>query len=57
MRDPHTSITTLIVNTAIFAGEAEIWFRYHFPEEVADTLTWGTVRESLRAFFTPPKQR
>ena len=40
----------------LFAGEAAIWFRYHFPMEVADTLTWETVRESLRAFFMPPRR-
>jgi hypothetical protein len=40
----------------IFAGEAAIWFRYHFPESVAVTLTWETVRESLRSFFIPPNK-
>jgi hypothetical protein len=34
-------------------GEAAIWFRYHFPESCANTLTWETVRDSLRTYFTP----
>jgi hypothetical protein len=40
----------------IFGGEAAIWFRYHFPESVADTLQWATVRDSLRSFFIPPNK-
>jgi hypothetical protein len=40
----------------IFGGEAAIWFRYHFPDTVADTLQWATVRDSLRNFFTPPNK-
>lgn len=40
----------------IFGGEAAIWFRYHFPEAVAETLQWATVRDSLRNFFTPPNK-
>ena len=33
-----------------------IWYRYHFPESVADSLTWGEVCKSLRTFFTPPNK-
>lgn len=37
-------------------GEAAIWFRYHYPISVADTLTWEEVRNSARAYFTPPNK-
>jgi hypothetical protein len=40
----------------IFAGEAAIWFRYHFKEDKADTLTWEEVREALRSYFIPPNK-
>ena len=40
----------------LFGGEAAIWFRYHFPESVADTLQWETVRDALRGFFIPPNK-
>ena len=40
----------------LFVGEAAIWFRYHYPETVAPTLTWEQVRENLRSFFIPPNK-
>ena len=40
----------------IFTGDAAIWFRYHYPESMAPTLTWEQVRDNLRSFFTPPNK-
>jgi Ty3 transposon capsid-like protein/Zinc knuckle len=40
----------------LFVGEAAIWFRYHYPETVASTLTWEQVRENLHSFFIPPNK-
>jgi Ty3 transposon capsid-like protein/Zinc knuckle len=39
-----------------FTDEAAIWFRYHYREGQAETLTWEEVRTSLRNFFTPPNK-
>src|SRR5438046_1373703 len=38
---------------AIFTDEATIWFRYHYREDQAATVTWEEVRTALRGFFTP----
>jgi Ty3 transposon capsid-like protein/Zinc knuckle len=40
----------------IFTDEAAIWFRYHYGEDQAATLTWEEVRTALRTFFTPPNK-
>lgn len=40
----------------LFVGEAAIWFRYHYPETVASTLTWEQVCGNLRGFFIPPNK-
>ena len=40
----------------LFVGEAAIWFRYHYPETVASTLTWDQVCQNLRSFFIPPNK-
>jgi Ty3 transposon capsid-like protein/Zinc knuckle len=37
----------------LLEGEAAIWFRYHFPETCASTLTWEVVRDALRLYFAP----
>lgn len=39
-----------------FADDAAIWFRYHYREDQAETLTWEEVRTALRNFFTPPNK-
>ena len=39
-----------------FTDEAAIWFRYHYLEDQASTLTWEEVRTALRNFFTPPNK-
>jgi hypothetical protein len=39
-----------------FTEEASIWFRYHYREDRAATLTWEEVRTALRNFFTPPNK-
>ena len=39
-----------------FTDEAAIWFRYHYREDQASTLTWEEVRTALRNFFTPPNK-
>src|SRR5271169_317427 len=39
-----------------FTDEAAIWFRYHYQEDQAETLTWEEVRTALRNFFTPPNK-
>jgi hypothetical protein len=39
-----------------FTDEAAIWFRYHYREDQATTLTWEEVRTALRSFFTPPNK-
>jgi len=40
----------------LFIGEAAIWFRYHYPDTAASTVTWEQVRENVRNFFTPPNK-
>jgi hypothetical protein len=40
----------------IFTDEAAIWFRYHYREDQAATLTWEEVRTAIRNFFTPPNK-
>jgi len=40
----------------IFTEEAAIWFRYHYQEDQAATLTWEEVRTAIRNFFTPPNK-
>jgi hypothetical protein len=40
----------------LFTDEAAIWFRYHYRESQATTLTWEEVRTAIRNFFTPPNK-
>lgn len=37
----------------LLEGEAGVWFRFNYPESIAATLTWETVRHALRLYFTP----
>lgn len=39
--------------TTLLDGEAGVWFRYTYSETQASTLTWPTVRDTLRQYFTP----
>ena len=38
----------------ILAGEAAIWFRFHYRNPVPDTITWDDVKTSLKAYFVQP---
>jgi hypothetical protein len=40
----------------VFTGEAAIWFRYHYCEDQAATLTREEVRTAMLNFFTPPNK-
>jgi hypothetical protein len=39
--------------STLLEGEASVWFRYNYPVSQASTLTWETVRPTLRTYFTP----
>ena len=38
----------------ILAGEAAIWFRFHYRDPVPDTITWDNVKANLKAYFVKP---
>jgi len=38
---------------SLLEGEAGVWFRFNYPESLASTLTWETVRHALRLYFIP----
>jgi hypothetical protein len=37
----------------LLEGEAAVWFRYHYPETLAATLTWEVIRTAIRTYFVP----
>ena len=38
----------------IFAGEAAIWFRFHYRNPDPNAITWDDVKTNLKAYFVQP---